>query len=121
MNLLKQDNMLGTWWGSLKLITQQGGVYIQAMTMALAGIGAYTGLVSRGLNIPAWLFVLVIVGIGLLVMLFEWRTGMPSTFAAWNKQWWEHDNPLREELERVMRRQEAIMKRLGITDEAAGK
>ena len=116
MKLFQQDNKLGTWWGGIKLVTQQGGVYVQVMTMALAGIGAYTGLLNRGINVPAWLFVLVLAGITGAVMLFEWRTGMPSTFAAWNCQWWQHDNPLRAKIERMEKRQEAIMRKLGIDD-----
>src|SRR3989304_2273903 len=96
--LLAQSGVMGEWWGGLKLVAQHAGIYIQIVTMGLAGLGAYTGLLNRGINVPFWAFALTVIVLTLAVVAVEWEMGVPSTFSAWNKQWWEHDNPLKKEI-----------------------
>lgn len=115
---MRQSNLLGKWWGFLKLLSQNSNMYVQGLILTFSGMGAYgvlrQGLSDRGINLPWWGFALAVVAVIVAMFAFEWRLGLPSTFAAWNHQWWCHDNPMRKELEEMKRRQEMIMAALGL-------
>jgi hypothetical protein len=100
--LIKQLN-IGSWIGALKTVFGQVGQYISFVTMGLAAIAAYpvisSWLVSVGLSFPLLGYVLIMVGIILLICILEYIFGQPSTFSYWNEQWWEHDNPMRKEMD----------------------
>ncbi len=100
---MKQIN-LGSWIGALKIVFGQVGQYVSYLTMALAGIGAYPVIISWGINVPVWMYVMILVGFVLVICLVEYVIGQPPTFSYWNQQWWKHDNPFRQDYEERMKR-----------------
>ena len=80
------------------------------MIFSFSGVSAYGVLLQRGYNIPFWVF-LVLTFSGIAAMaLFVWKFTMHSTFSAWNYQWWEHDNPMRKEVEEIKKELAEIKK-----------
>ncbi len=111
---LKQSNLFGLWWGAIKLVAQHANIYIQFLILSFSGISAYyilsQWLLSKGVQLPFWIFALVVVVVVFSLILFEWKLGMPSMFAAWNDQWWEHSNPLKKEVKELNRKLDEIQK-----------
>lgn len=104
INIFKQSNLFGRWWGNIQTVAQHTNIYIQFMILGFSAVSAYgwisASLHQWGINMPFWLFaILVILGI-VLMSLFAWSLTIPSTFATWNYQWWNNENPLRKKLEK---------------------
>jgi len=111
---LKQSSFLGIWWGAAKLVVQHANIYVQFLILAFSGVSAYyvmsQWLLSKGLQLPFWVFALSVATVVLALVLFEWKLGLPSMFAAWNDQFWEHKNPLRKEVEELHKKLNEIRK-----------
>ena len=115
-SLLRQRNLIGSWWGGIKLVGQHVTSYIQLIVLCFTSITAYSvienWLLSNGIHLSIWYFSgAIIIVLGLLV-IFEYVVSFPSFFAMWNKQVWEHENPIKAELEKVHRELEEIRKEL---------
>jgi len=114
--LSKQSHKFGLGWGVFKLLIQHTGAYIQMLILGFSSISAFYvlnqwALETFGESIPFQLFVLSIFLLIAFLCFFEWKLGLPSTFIAWNNQWWEHRNPLKKEVAE-MRKQLSEMKKL---------
>jgi len=104
--LSKQSHKFGLGWGVFKLLIQHTGAYIQMLILGFSSISAFYVLNQWTLetfskSLPFTAFALAIVITIALLCFFEWKLGLPSTFIAWNNQWWEHRNPLRRKMERI--------------------
>lgn len=101
--IMKQSHFLGAWWGNLKLVAQHTNLYIQIFILGFSGIAAYGILAGQlhewGYKLPFWLFALAVLIILFTLAFLEWKLSLPSVFISWNRQWWKHKNPLREEVE----------------------
>ena len=104
------------WWGAIKLVAQHANIYIQFLILSFSGVSAYyvisQWLLSEGVALPFWLFALAVALLVLALILFEWKLGLPSMFAAWNNQWWEHGNPLRKEVKELHKKLDEIKEKL---------
>ena len=102
----KQSHKFGLGWGVFKLLIQHAGAYIQMLILGFSSISAFYVLNQWAvemfdMSIPFLLFGLSIFLLIIFLCFFEWKLGLPSTFIAWNNQWWEHRNPLRPEIEKM--------------------
>lgn len=97
---------IGRWWGFIKLLGQHVTSYLQLLILAFTSITAYAEI-NRWLvaewevTIPFWAFILAIIVLVVCLILFEYTLSWPSFFSVWNKQIWEHKNPLKEKLENM--------------------
>jgi len=104
-------NISGQWnvsrkWGAVKQSIMQSSIYITMFNLLLLSITAYdTAWLQKHLIRPLGLnFIIyesVIVAFLLLFLLLVWKVDMPGFYKSWNNQWWVHDNPMREFLERT--------------------
>ncbi len=102
---MRQIN-IGKWWGTIKLLGQNISSYINWLVLAFSGITAYATAISpflleRNIALPFWIFALVVVALIGLLSIFEWTLSLPSFFATWNHQWWNHENPAKAKLEKL--------------------
>lgn len=103
---LKKQYNIGSWWGSFKLLGQHVSSYVQFVNLGLLVITAYYTSISPylhsvGINIPFIPFILIVVA-GLLILFFlEYKLSFPSFFGVWNEQWWSHNNPMKNEVEKL--------------------
>lgn len=99
-----QSSLLGKWWGNLQTIAQHTNIYIQFMILSFSATSAYTVVSSSlhgwGYQLPFWQFVVGILLVLVVMGLFSWRLSIPSTFATWNEQWWNHGNHLKDRLDK---------------------
>jgi len=114
--ILKQRKM-GTFFGMMKIIIGQCTPYINWVQLALVSVMSfYTTLnpmfAGWGIQFPFWVFLIILFGVVIAIMSFEWFIMMPSYFGAANVQSWEHENPQRELLEQMDKRLNRIEKLL---------
>jgi len=62
-------------------------------------------------------FILFVVLIGLLVLFVFYKFVYPSYYAFLNKQTYIHENPMQKDLAKILKRQDKIMKKLGLEDD----
>jgi len=110
---IKQSHILGAKWGNIQLTSQHSNTFIQAFILAFSGTAAYRVindlLLDYGIYIPFWGFVLTVVVSISLLLIAVWFVGMPSIFISWNRQWWEHQNPLRKEITEINKKLDRLL------------
>jgi hypothetical protein len=114
IGILRQSTAFGSWWGNIQNVATHMNIFIQFSILGFSSIAAYgvfsDGLRERGYNIPFWLFALAGTTALVTLALFVWKFTMHSMFAAWNQQWWEHNNPLRTEVKEIKKELAEIKK-----------
>jgi hypothetical protein len=105
--MIKQIN-IGNWWGALMTLAGRLNIYISMINMVLISFFAYPSVSSfivnnTGISIPFWAFILIIIITPFVVMVFEYKFGLPSFIAFNNEQAWRHDNPIRKDIESMQR------------------
>jgi len=113
INLNKQFN-IGSWYGRLILSASQIGIVVSLMTMMLASIGAFNSVrewTLRALDwdLRLWQFAVGVVICIIIGVMVAHTFGLVSYMAEWNRQWWEHRNPMRQYLEEQEKRHQQEM------------
>lgn len=101
--IIKQRN-IGTFLGMMKIIVGQCTPYINWVQLGLVAIMSfYTTLnpmfAGWGIQFPFWIFLVILAGIVIGIMTFEYTLMLPSYFGAANVQTWDAENPQRKLLE----------------------
>jgi len=115
-------NKIKKLWGAFRNLSTYLSFYLTAGTFVFSMVTAYATTLApwlreQGLNIPFWMFFLVVSLGGIGLLLFEHFVTMPGYFGYWNKNWYEHDNPMRADIEKIAKRQQKIMDKLGLKDD----
>jgi hypothetical protein len=92
----------------------QIGIYVSFINLVLLMITSYnTGWVQEHLlNINFAQFVAIIAGLLILALVFEFKVDMPNYFSFWNKQFWAHNNPMRQQMEQMQKTIEELQKNI---------
>lgn len=98
-----QQRKTSKYWGIIKLLFSQLSPYLSWVNLALVGVMSfYTTFApifaSFGFVLPFWLFVLVLLLFLVVLAVLEWVFMIPSFYGANNRQWWDHDNPMKEKM-----------------------
>ena len=118
----KQIN-IGSWWGKLVLSASQIGIILSMTTMFLAGIGAFApvrdwAVAELNWDLKLWQFGALIFGVILVGLAMAHVFGMVSYMSEWSKQWWDHENPMRKEMQA---QEERLTRRIGELEAAIRK
>ena len=95
---------VGAGWGAFKNVAGGTTMYVTFINLCLLIPTAYATwfgplMLSKGVTLPFVVFLGVIV-LGIAVMFaFEYKVSIPSMFHFANAQWWEHENPMRKEVD----------------------
>jgi len=97
-----RQNLVIKRWGALKQTVGQIGIYVTFINTLMLAVTLYsTGWVQENvIDINFWGFMAVVFGIIGLLLLMAWKMDLPSYFTSWNEQWWKHDNPMKEYLDK---------------------
>lgn len=102
--------------GLIKLLVQNVVPYFNMFTMVFAGIAAYVPIsawcIGMGFQLPFWMFGLIVMAVVITLPIAEYMIMMPSFYASWNKQVWEHDNPIKKEVEEMQAKLDRIEEKL---------
>ena len=114
--IIKQKN-IGKVWGITAQIAGQVSIFTGMLSLSLIAITAYNTTLSgwlseKGIYISFWVFALVLI-ISLLIPAFLiWKFALPSFFSTLNEQAYEHDNPIRRDIEALANENKEIKKLL---------
>jgi len=103
--LAKQYNF-GPWLGGLKDLFSRTMLYISIINFILIAVTAYNVTLKAFLLqyvpwITFWMYFAVLVTIVLLAMALEFKFIVPSHYTFLNKQEFEHQNLIRQELKEI--------------------
>jgi len=98
--------------GGLKLLLTRSSFYISMLNFLMLASTSYVIVIKEYFYIPFWIFLLGLIGMLVMVMIFEWAIMLPSEIAFTNWQYYEHNNPIRTDLEIVKKSIEELKKKL---------
>lgn len=113
--LSKQMSGTSMWLGRLKFLGTHISTYATAMILAFTATSTYSTsihpwLLDMGIDFPFIIYVGIVVVFIAILFIFDYKAVMPGFFSLWNKQWYEHDNKmvddikeLKEQLDRIER------------------
>jgi len=124
-HLSKQYN-LGPWLGGFKDLASRTMIYVSVLSFTqISATFYYTTLKPPFEQYIPWInfgwYFLVLVTVVLVLMLLEFKFMVPSSYTFSNKQEYTHRNLIREDLEKVLGRQEEILNRLSVLEEELNK
>lgn len=99
----KQKN-IGSFIGGLKVIFSSVTFYIGLINFVLLVPTAYNTTLKFYLPISFIGFVIIIAILLIIAMYIEYVWFMPSGIIFANQQSWKHDNPIRQEFEKLNKR-----------------
>lgn len=94
--------------GALKTLLARSTFYISIVNFAMLAGTSYVIVVKGIIDIPFWIFLLAISLVIGIAMVFEYVIMMPSEIAFTNWQIYEHNNPIRYDLEYIKKEIENI-------------
>ena len=98
--------------GGLKLLFARSSFYISILNFLMLASTSYVIVVKKYFYVPFWLFILSMISLIVIVMFFEWAIMLPSEIAFTNWQYYEHNNPIRTDLETIKKSIEELKKKL---------
>lgn len=75
--------------------------YISLINFLMLAMTTYTVVVRDVVEIPFFVFIVVLVVIIAVSLLFEYCIVLPSETSFMNKQVYEHDNPVKDDLQEI--------------------
>lgn len=117
INFIFKQYDVGNWWGAAKATFSNAAVYFSvfntAMIVPMAYVTWIAPLVQQyGLEIPFWIFGVLVVVLGIVAMVLEYKLSTPSGFSFWSEQFWKHNNPIRLKMEEQDKRLENMERML---------
>ena len=117
------QNRARLWIGGFKDVLIMSFVWASTINFVMVAAIAYNTTIRPSLPdslswISPWVFMGFMGIIFATIMFVEWKWIYPSYYAFRNKQEYEHQNLLRQDLDEIKRKQKAIMNKLGIEEES---
>lgn len=97
--------------GGLKTLISRCTFYIGILNFLMLAATSYTVVVKGIIDVPFWVFLLGMVVVVLVAMIFEYTIMLPSELSFTNWQTYEHDNPIRRDLEEIKEKLKEIEKK----------
>lgn len=108
---------IGNWWGAFRNISTNVMSYVIFLNFILVAPIGYSMAVApwleaRGVPMPLIVFMgIIMLGI-LLIFVLEYKLSIPSQYSFWNDQWWRHNNPIKDKMDKMDKRLKAMEKTL---------
>lgn len=100
------------WIGALKELVSRSTFYISMMNFVMLAITAYYTTIRHFVHIPFYVFFIALLIIWGSALVFEYMVVLPSQIAFMNVQIYEHNNLIRRDLEKVIKKLNEIEERL---------
>lgn len=91
----------GTFLGGIKSLTAGAMFYISMISFSLSMIIAYDTSIKQRIDIPFWIFFVVMAILVIILVIFEYVIMLPSLIAFNNEQTCKHPNPIMNELAEI--------------------
>jgi len=127
-NFILRQYSVGNWWGAFRNVSTNVMSYVIFLNFILVAPLGYSTAVApwleaHGVPMPLIVFMgIIMIGL-LLIFVLEYKLSIPSQYSFWSDQWWRHNNPLKEKMEKIDKKLDSvgdIDKRLKAIEEALG-
>ncbi len=113
--IMAQRN-IGKQWGVIAQVAGQASIFVTMISLCLIAVTAYNTtlsgwLIQRGIHIGFWVFAIVLLVFLVVPTVLIWKFALPSYFSSMNEQVYQHDNPIKKDIEKLSK-DNAEIKRL---------
>jgi len=98
--------------GAVKELMSRVTFYVSVLNFLMLAVTAYYTTIRHVLPIPFWIFFAILIVIVIIAMILEYTIVLPSQIAFINWQVYTHENLIRRDLEKVMKKLEEIEQQL---------
>ena len=118
MNIFKipEQKKISPFWGGIKELLSRAMFYIGIINFILIMITAYHTSIKDILQMPFWIFFSILTIILGIVMVFEYIVVLPSSVAFSNRQSYKHDNPIKDDMIKILKKLDDIERRLELLE-----
>lgn len=118
---IPEQKKVSPFLGGLKELFSRVMFYAGIINFILIVVTAYHTSIKDITPIPFWVFFLTLI-IGLFIaMVFEYVVILPSSISFSNRQSYKHDNPIREDMNKILKKLDDIENEIKILKEKDGK
>jgi small-conductance mechanosensitive channel len=108
LSKIPRQKKVGTFLGGLKELLGRTIFYVSIINFLLLMVTAYYTTLRNFIPIPFWTFFLILIAIVIVALILEYTIILPSSIAFMNIQAYKHENPLRDDVQEILRRMEKI-------------
>ena len=98
--------------GAIKNVLSRSTFYISILNFFMIIATSYVVVIQKYFPLPFWCFLLVLILLVIGIMVFDYIIMLPSEISFMNWQTYEHNNPLREDLENLREELEKLDKKV---------
>lgn len=113
---IPEQKKASPFWGGIKDILSRAMFYISIINFILIMVTAYHTSIKDIIPVPFWTFFLVLSVLLFAVMIFEYVVMLPSSVVFSNRQSYKHENPMRDDMNRILDKLANMEKRLDKLD-----
>lgn len=113
---IPEQKKVSPFWGGIKELLGRAMFYIGILNFILIMITSYHTSIKDMIQIPFWIFFSMLTMILGIVMVFEYIVVLPSSIAFSNRQSYKHDNPIKDDFIKILKKLDDIERRLEILE-----
>ncbi len=113
---IPEQKKVSPFWGGIKELLSRAMFYIGIINFILIMITSYHTSIKDILPIPFLVFFLILTAILGIVMVFEYVVVLPSSIAFSNRQSYKHDNPIKDDFIKILKKLDDIERRLELLE-----
>lgn len=114
---IPEQKKVGPFWGGVKDILGRAMFYIGILNFILIMITAYHTSIKDMIPVPFWIFLMALSIVFLIAMIFEYVIILPSSISFSNRQSYKHDNPIKEDMNRILNKLDNIEQQLKLSEQ----
>ena len=114
---IPEQKKFSPFWGGIKELLSRAMFYIGIINFILIMITAYHTSIKDIIPVPFWIFFMVLTVILFVVMVFEYVIVLPSSIAFSNRQSYKHDNPLKDDITKVLNKLDSMEQQLKFSEQ----
>jgi BMFP domain-containing protein YqiC len=113
---IPEQKKASPFWGGIKDVLSRAMFYISIINFILIMVTAYHTSIKDIIPIPFWTFFIVLSTLLFVVMIFEYVIMLPSSVVFSNRQSYKHENPMRDDMNRILEKLDIMERRLDKLD-----
>lgn len=113
---IPEQKKASPFWGGIKELLGRAMFYIGIINFILIMVTAYHTSIKDIMPVPFWVFFLSLTVVLFIVMIFEYIVILPSSIVFSNRQSYKHENPIKDDMNKILEKLVSMEQRLGKLD-----
>lgn len=114
---IPEQKKVSPFWGGIKELLARAMFYVGIINFILIMVTAYHTSIKDIMPVPFLTFFLILTAIVFVVMIFEYVVILPSSIAFSNGQSYKHDNPIKDDMNKILGKLDDMEKEMKILEE----